>query len=66
MGALWAEKHRECRRESVRKSRQRSLEWSLERERAAWTKRRTPEELAKRAAYSRAWRLKQRGSVEAP
>ena len=53
INAEWAKKSPEATREAVRKSRLKNLTKSLKRERANYKKRRTPELLAKRAAYSR-------------
>lgn len=58
INAEWAKKNPEARREAVRKSRAKNLRRTLKRERASYRKRRTPELLAARAAYSRAWRLR--------
>jgi hypothetical protein len=50
----------ERHREHARKSRQRNLARTLERERQSWKRNRTPEKLAKMRAYSRVWRLRKR------
>jgi hypothetical protein len=66
INAAWQREHAEQHREAVRLSRQRNLAKTLARERAAWLKRRTPEVLAKMAAYSRAYRLRKKGFKGVP
>jgi hypothetical protein len=63
ISAEWYVAHPEKRREYVRKSRQRNLARTLERERASWKRNRTPEKLAKMRAYSRAWRAAKLGKI---